>query len=60
MPAILSDNPKKISLFIKNGQVYEAGSIQAFEGNLGHNLGGTGSPDGVPEAVGTQEETETK
>lgn len=42
MPAILSPNPKRISVFIRGGQIYE-GRIEEAMGSA-HHLGGVGSP----------------
>lgn len=48
MPAILSPNPKKISIYIdKYGNKYEGNYFQNAEKTFGGNLGGNRTPEGV-------------
>lgn len=47
----MASNPKRIRNFILNGKVYEGG-IEELLGGAKHNLGGTGSPDGIPTPTG--------
>lgn len=50
MTVIMSPNPKKIKQFINNGKVQDGG-VEQILGGAGHNVGGTTSPDRLPEPV---------
>jgi hypothetical protein len=49
MPVIMSPKPKRVRVFLKNGQVYEGGAEEVFQNNSGHHLGAVGRPDTLPE-----------
>jgi hypothetical protein len=51
MPVIMTPNPKKIKVFIKNGQVYEGGIEEAM--GTPFNVGGYRNPSSTQGGTGT-------
>ena len=51
MPVVMSPKPKRVRSFIINGQVYEGGAEEYYNGTstMGNELGGNTSPDRLAE-----------
>ena len=56
MPVQMSPKPKRIKTFIINGQIYEGGATEYYQGTAKPYLGGAGSTDSVEAEAGADTE----
>ena len=55
----LSSKPKRVRRFIHNGQIYDGGAEEYFNGTaqkVGNDIRGTDGAGGVPKEIGGEEE----